>query len=80
MVKQKEKQMKDLAIKTLEVVWTAFWAILLAPFLIPAFAICKLLGADPMSLDGMGFNFIFMIMIAVFIFIGAAGFVLGYFL
>ena len=46
--------MKELALKTVAVTWAAFWTILLAPFLIPAYGIARLLGADPMSLDGMG--------------------------
>jgi hypothetical protein len=69
--------MKELALKTAGVIWTTFWVILLAPFLIPAYGIAKLLGADPMSLDGMGLGFLIMAIIAGGLFIASVGFVLG---
>ena len=72
--------MKELALKTVGVIWAAFWTILLAPFLIPAYGIARLLGADPMSLDGMGIGFLVMALIAGGLFIAAVSFGIGYLL
>ena len=66
--------------KIAEVIWASFWIILLAPFLIPAFGIVKLLGGDPFNLDGMGADFMFMILIAVGIAVAGGAFALGYLL
>ena len=63
-----------------EVIWASFWIILLAPFLLPAFGIVKLLGGDPFNLDGMGADFMFMVIIAVGIAVAGGAFALGYFL
>ena len=72
--------MKGIVMKVLEIIWATFWIILLAPFLIPAFGIVKLLGGDPFSMDGMGADFMFMVVIAVGIAIAGGAFALGYFL
>lgn len=72
--------MKEFLIKSLNVVWTAFWTVLLAPFLIPAFCIVKLLGGDPFSMDGMGADFMFMVIIAVGIAVAGGAFAIGYLL
>lgn len=72
--------MKAMALKTLGVIWAAFWTILLAPFLIPAYGIARLLGADPLSLDGMGVGFLVMGLIAAGLFIAAVSFGVGYLL
>lgn len=66
--------------KIAEVAWASFWIILLAPFLIPAFGIVKLLGGDPFNLDGMGADFMFMVIIAVGIAVAGGAFALGYFI
>ena len=66
--------------KIVNVIWATFWIILLAPFLIPAFGIVKLLGGDPFSMDGMGADFMFMCIIAVGIAVAGGAFALGYFL
>ena len=57
--------MKEFAFKALQIVWAAFWTILLAPFLLPAFGIVKLLGGEPFGMDDMGFSFILTILIAM---------------
>lgn len=62
------------------VIWASFWVILLAPFLIPAFGIVKLLGGDPFSMDGMGADWLFMVVIAIGIAVAGCAFALGYFL
>lgn len=77
---EKELEMKEVVMKVVNVVWVAFWTILLAPFLIPAFGIVKLLGGDPFSMDGMGADFLFMVIIAVGIAIAVGAFTIGYFI
>ena len=72
--------MKAIAGKVFGAVWASFWIVLLAPFLIPAFGIVKLLGGDPFNLDGMGADFMFMVIIAVGIAVAGGAFALGYFL
>ena len=72
--------MKELALKTLNVIWAAFWTVLLAPFLIPAYGIARLMGADPFSLDGMGVGFLVMALIAAGLAIAAVSFGIGYLL
>lgn len=72
--------MKALALKTLAVSWALFWTILLAPFLIPAYGIARLLGADPFSLDGMGIGFLVTALIAGGLAIAAVSFGIGYWL
>jgi hypothetical protein len=66
--------------KIVNFVWATFWIILLAPFLIPAFGIVKLLGGEPFGMDDMGFSFILTILIAIGIAVAGAAFALGYFL
>ena len=72
--------MKEFAFNVVKVVWVAFWTILLAPFLLPAFGIVKLLGGKPFGMDDMGFSFILTILIAIGIAVAGASFALGYFL
>ena len=69
--------MKEMALKTLGVIWTTFWVILLAPFLVPAYAIARVMGADPFSLDGMGIGFLITAIIAGALAIAAVSFALG---
>ena len=47
------------------------------PFLIPAYLIAKMMGADPFSLDGMGIGFLITIAIAGALAIGTGFFFLG---
>ena len=72
--------MKEFAFKALQIVWVAFWTILLAPFLLPAFGIVKLLGGEPFGMDDMGFSFILTILIAIGIAVAVGTFALGLFL
>lgn len=76
----KEINVKEFAFKVVNAIWVAFWVVLLAPFLIPAFGIVKLLGGDPFSMDGMGADFLFMVVIAVGIAVAGGAFAIGYFL
>lgn len=69
--------MKEFAMKAFGAIWTAFFAILFAPFLIPAFCIVKLMGGDPFSMDGMGADWLFMVMIAIGIAVASGFFILG---
>ena len=66
--------------KIAEVIWASFWIILLAPFLVPAFGIVKLLGGEPFGMDDMGFSFIVTILIAIGIAVAGGAFALGYLL
>jgi hypothetical protein len=50
------------------------------PFLIPAYLIAKIMGADPFSLDGMGIGFLITIAIAGALAIGTSFFFLGKFI
>ena len=72
--------MRAIAGKVFGAVWASFWIILLAPFLLPAFGIVKLLGGEPFGMDDMGFSFILTILIAIGIAVAGASFALGYFL
>ena len=47
------------------------------PFLIPAYLIAKIMGADPFSLDGMGIGFLITVAIAGALAIGTGFFFLG---
>ena len=71
--------MKQLAKKTLTMIWATFCAILLAPFLIPAYGLARLIGADPFSMEGMGIGFLVMVLIAGGLFIATVAFGAGYF-
>ena len=77
MMNNKGNKLKTIAFNAFEFVWKAAWTILLAPFLIPAFLIVKLLGGNTFSLDDMGLGFMLTIMIAVGLAIGAGFFFLG---
>ena len=79
-VKQRREVMKEFVFNTLNVVWKTFWAILILPFVIPAFGIVKLLGGDPFSMDNMGFGFMLTVLIAIGLFVAAASFAIGYFI
>lgn len=61
----------------IEFIWKAVFAILLAPFLIPAFLVVKLLGGNTFSMDDMGLGFMLTILIAIGIAIASAAFLIG---
>ena len=69
--------MKTIAFSAVDFVWKAAWFVIIMPFMIPAFLIAKLLGADPLSLDGMGIGFLVTALIAAGLAIGAGFFFLG---
>jgi len=54
--------------------------IAILPFLAVGFAAVKLMGGDPMSMDGMGTDFIIMIITALIAAIAAGSFAIGYFI
>jgi hypothetical protein len=49
-------------------------------FLAVGFALVKLMGGDPMSMDGMGIDFVIMIMTALIAAIATGAFLLGKFI
>jgi hypothetical protein len=51
-----------------------------APFLGLGYAVVKLTGGDPMSMDGMGVDFIIMIIVAIIAAVAVGSFAIGYFL
>ena len=72
--------MENAIVWSLKVIGQVVVILVLAPFLIPAYGIARLLGADPFSLDGMGIGFLITAMIAGGLAIAAGFFALGYFL
>ena len=72
--------MKNAIIWSMKVIGQVLMIILLAPFLIPAYGIARLLGADPFSLDGMGIGFLITAMIAGGLAIATVFFGIGYLL
>jgi hypothetical protein len=54
--------------------------IAILPFLAVGFALVKLMGGDPMSMDGMGIDFVIMIMTALIAAIATGAFLLGKFI
>lgn len=72
--------MENAIVWTLKVIGQVVVILVLAPFLIPAYGIARLLGSDPFSLDGGGIGFLITAMIAGGLAIAAGFFALGYFL
>lgn len=72
--------MKELALNAVNFVWKAAWAVVILPFIIPAFAITKLLGGEPLSMDDMGAGFLIMCAIAIGLAIATVAFGIGYFI
>lgn len=72
--------MKQLALNTLDITWKVFWGILILPFIAVAFAITKLLGGEPLSMDDMGAGFLIMCAIAIGLAIATVSFGIGYLL
>jgi hypothetical protein len=52
----------------------------IAPFLAIGYAVVKLTGGDPMSMDGMGLDFIIMVIVAIIAAVAAGSFTIGYLL
>jgi hypothetical protein len=72
--------MRALAINTANWTWTIFCMILIMPFIGVGFLVVKLMGGDPMSMDGMGTDFIIMIITALIAAVAVLSFTIGYFL
>ena len=70
--------MKTLALNALDITWKVFWGILILPFIAVAFAITKLLGGEPLSMDDMGAGFLIMCAIAIGLAIATVSFGIGY--
>jgi len=72
--------MKDIALNVANVAYKTVIGIIILPFIALAFAITKLLGGDPFSMDDMGIGFVTMIAVAVGLGIATLSFALGYLL
>lgn len=72
--------MKNAIVWSSKVLGQIVLILLLAPFLIPAYGIARLLGSDPFSLDGGGIGFLVTAMIAGGLAIAAGAFAIGYFI
>jgi hypothetical protein len=72
--------MKETIAKIAHMAFATVWLAMIAPFIIPAFLIVKVLGGDPFSMDGMGADFMFMVAIAIGIAVASGAFAIGYFL
>ena len=72
--------MESAIVWSLKVIGQVLLIVLLAPFLIPAYGIARLLGSDPFDLDGGGIGFLVTAMIAGALAIAAAAFTIGYLL
>jgi len=58
-------------------IFGGLFVIALAPLLIPAYFITRLLGMDPFNLDGMGIEFGVMVVIAIIIGVAGGFFYIG---
>jgi hypothetical protein len=76
----KGNKMKNAIVWSSKVLGQIVLILLLAPFLIPAYGIARLLGSDPFSLDGGGIGFLVTAMIAGGLAIAAGAFAIGYFI
>jgi hypothetical protein len=72
--------MRAMVLNTLDWTWKAVWLILIMPFIGVGFLVVKLMGGDPMSMDGMGTDFIIMIITALITAVAAFSFLIGYLL
>jgi hypothetical protein len=72
--------MKTLAINTLDWAGKIFVMVLILPFIGIGFLVVKLMGGDPMSMDGMGTDFVIMIITALITAIATLSFIVGYLL
>jgi hypothetical protein len=74
----KGNKMKNAIVWSSKVLGQIVLVLLLAPFLIPAYGIARLLGSDPFDLDGGGIGFLVTAMIAGGLAIAAGAFAIGY--
>lgn len=58
-------------------VFGGLFVLAIAPVMIPAYLITRLLGMNPFDLDGMGIEFGVMVVIAIIIAVAAGAFFLG---
>jgi len=72
--------MKQLALNVANVAYKTVIGVIILPFIAVAFAITKLLGGEPLSMDDMGIGFVTMIAIAVGLGIATLSFAVGYLL
>jgi len=72
--------MKQLALNTVDWAGKIFVMVLIMPFIGVGFLVVKLMGGDPMSMDGMGTDFIIMIITALITAVAAFSFMIGYLL
>jgi len=68
---------KNAIVWCLKVLGQVLVIVMLAPFLIPAYAIARLMGTDPFDMDGMGMGFLVMVLIAGAMLIALVSFGLG---
>lgn len=72
--------MKDIALNTLNIAYKTVIGIIILPFIAVAFAITKLLGGEPLSMDDMGAGFLIMCAIAIGLGVATVSFAVGYLL
>jgi hypothetical protein len=72
--------MKQLALNTVDWAGKIFVIIMIMPFIGIGFLVVKLMGGDPMSMDGMGTDFIIMIITALIAAVATVSFIIGYLL
>ena len=72
--------MKTLAYNVANIAYKTVAGIIILPFIAVAFAITKLLGGEPLSMDDMGAGFMIMCAIAIGLGIATVAFAIGYFL
>ena len=69
--------MENAIVWSLKVLGQVLVIVMLAPFLIPAYAIARLMGTDPFDMDGMGMGFLVMVLAAGAMLIALVSFGLG---
>jgi hypothetical protein len=72
--------MRAMVLNTVDWTWKVVWLILIMPFIGVGYLVVKLMGGDPMSMDGMGTDFIIMIITALITAIAVLSFAVGYLL
>ena len=75
----KGNTVKELALNAVNFVFKAVVGIVVLPFIAVAFAITKLLGGEPLSMDDMGAGFMIMCAIAIGLGVATVAFGAGYF-
>jgi len=72
--------MKTLALNTVDWAGKIFVMVLIMPFIGVGYLVVKMMGGDPMSMDGMGTDFVIMIITALITAVAVISFTIGYFL